>query len=66
VGDRCGTIANGGDGDLVIWDGDPLEPSTLPVTVLISGKEMSLATHQTELRDRYLPKAGLEGRAHRP
>jgi imidazolonepropionase-like amidohydrolase len=66
VADRCGTIANGRDGDLVIWDGDPLEPSTLPVTVLIAGKEMSLATHQTELRDRYLPKAGLEGRAHRP
>ena len=66
VADRCGTIANGRDGDLVIWDGDPLEPSTLPVTVLIAGKEMSLSTHQTELRDRYLPKAGLEGRAHRP
>jgi imidazolonepropionase-like amidohydrolase len=66
VADRCGTIANGRDGDLVIWDGDPLEPSTLPVTVLISGKEMSLSTHQTELRDRYLPKAGLEGGAHRP
>jgi imidazolonepropionase-like amidohydrolase len=66
VADRCGTIANGRDGDLVIWDGDPLEPSTLPVTVLIAGKEMSLVTHQTELRDRYLPRAGLEGRAHRP
>jgi imidazolonepropionase-like amidohydrolase len=66
VADRCGTIANGRDGDLVIWDGDPLEPSTLPVTVLIAGKEMSLVTHQTQLRDRYLPKAGLEGRAHRP
>lgn len=66
VADRCGTIANGRDADLVIWDGDPLEPSTLPVTVLISGKEMSLVTHQTQLRDRYLPKAGLEGRADRP
>jgi imidazolonepropionase-like amidohydrolase len=66
MADRCGTIANGRDADLVIWDGDPLEPSTLAVTVLIAGKEMSLVTHQTELRDRYLPKAGLEGRAHRP
>ena len=66
IADRCGTIANGRDADLVIWDGDPLEPSTLAVTVLIAGKEMSLVTHQTELRDRYLPKAGLEGRAHRP
>ncbi|MEA3176549.1 MAG: hypothetical protein QOI59_72 [Gammaproteobacteria bacterium] len=59
VADRCGTIANGRDGDLVIWDGDPLEPSTLPVTVLIAGKVMSLVTHQTELRDHYMPKAGL-------
>jgi imidazolonepropionase-like amidohydrolase len=59
VADHCGTIANGRDGDLVIWDGDPLEPSTLPVTVLIAGKVMSLVTHQTELRDRYMPKAGL-------
>jgi imidazolonepropionase-like amidohydrolase len=66
MADRCGTLASGRDADLVIWDGDPLEPATLAVTVLIAGKEMSLVTHQTELRDRYLPKAGLEGRAHRP
>ena len=66
VADRCGTIAPGRDGDLVIWDADPLEPATLPVTVLIAGKEMSLVTHQTELRDRYMPKAGLEVRVQRP
>jgi imidazolonepropionase-like amidohydrolase len=53
LGDRCGTLANGSDGDLVIWDGDPLEPGTLAVTVLVAGKEMSLVTHQTRLRDRY-------------
>ena len=66
IADRCGTIANGRDADLVIWDGDPLEPSTLAVTVLIAGKEVSPVTHQTELRDRYLSKAGLEGAAPRP
>jgi imidazolonepropionase-like amidohydrolase len=59
VADRCGSIASGRDGDLVIWDGDPLEPSSLPVTVLLAGKVTSLVTHQTELRDRYMPKAGL-------
>ena len=59
VADRYGTIAAGKDGDLVIWDGDPLEPSTLASTVLVNGREASLATHQTELRDRYMPRAGL-------
>lgn len=55
VGDRFGTIAVGMEGDLALWDGDPLEPSTLPVSVLVQGREVSLATHQTRLRDRYLP-----------
>jgi imidazolonepropionase-like amidohydrolase len=55
VADRCGTLEPGRDADLVIWDGDPLEPSSLPTNVFVAGKEVSLATHQTELRDRYLP-----------
>lgn len=56
VSDRGGTLAAGKDGDLVVWDGDPLEPSSLPVTVLIRGQQVSLVTHQSELRDRYLPR----------
>jgi hypothetical protein len=40
---------------VVIWDGDPLEPSSAPTTVLIQGREVSLTTRQTELRDRYMP-----------
>ena len=59
IAGRCGTIAPGKDGDLVLWDGDPLEPSSAAVTVLVAGKEVSLVTRQKELRDRYLPKAGL-------
>ncbi|MGH8176029.1 MAG: amidohydrolase family protein [Steroidobacter sp.] len=55
VSDRYGTIEPGKDGDLVIWDGDPLEPASLPATVFVQGKEASLVTHQSELRDRYLP-----------
>jgi imidazolonepropionase-like amidohydrolase len=55
VADRCGTIAPGLDADLVVWDGDPLEPSSLAATVFINGREVSLVTHQSELRDRYLP-----------
>lgn len=55
VADRYGTLAPGADADLVIWDGDPLEPSSLAATVLVNGREIPLTTHQSELRDRYLP-----------
>jgi imidazolonepropionase-like amidohydrolase len=63
---RCGTLSAGQDGDLVVWDGDPLEPSSAAVTVLVEGREVSLVTRQTELRDRYLPKAGLIATPRRP
>jgi imidazolonepropionase-like amidohydrolase len=66
IADRCGTIAPGKDGDLVLWDGDPLEPSSAAVTVLVAGKEVSLVTRQTELRDRYMQKAGLTAAPRRP
>ena len=66
VAGRCGTIAPGKDADLVVWDGDPLEPSSAAVAVLVAGKEVSLVTRQTELRDRYLPKAGLTAAPRRP
>jgi imidazolonepropionase-like amidohydrolase len=55
VAEHAGTIAPGKDADLVVWNGDPLEPSTLPTAVFIAGRDVSLATHQTLLRDRYLP-----------
>jgi imidazolonepropionase-like amidohydrolase len=55
VADRFGTLETGKDADLVIWDGDPLEPSSLPVAVFVQGKEISLVTHQSELRERYMP-----------
>jgi imidazolonepropionase-like amidohydrolase len=53
VGDRYGSLELGKAGDLVIWDGDPLEVSSRPVAVLIDGRSTSLTTRQTQLRDRY-------------
>jgi hypothetical protein len=49
---------------VVIWDGDPLEVTSVPVAMAIDGVEQPLASHQSRLRDRYrdldesdLPKA---------
>lgn len=53
--ERIGTLAAGADADLVLWDGDPLEPATAPAAVFIAGQEIPLRTRQTRLRDRYLP-----------
>jgi imidazolonepropionase-like amidohydrolase len=50
-----GTITPGTAADLVIWDGDPLEPSSAPVMVMIDGGAVSPVTRQTLLRDRYAP-----------
>jgi imidazolonepropionase-like amidohydrolase len=50
-----GTLAPGKSADLVIWDGDPLEPSSAPTLVMIDGAQVSPVTRQTLLRDRYAP-----------
>lgn len=51
----AGTLAGGADADLVIWDGDPLEPASAPSAVFVGGEEAPLTTRQTLLRDRYAP-----------
>lgn len=64
MGGKAGVLAPGALGDLVIWDGDPLEVGSTPVKVYIDGVEQPLDNHQSRLRDRYrdldesnLPKA---------
>lgn len=57
---HAGTLAPGAEADLVIWDGDPLEPASAPIAVFIAGVEQSLATRQTALRDRYAPRRASE------
>jgi len=50
-----GTLQPGMDADLVLWDGDPLEPMSAPVMVLVRGRQVSLETRQTLLEKRYRP-----------
>lgn len=61
---KAGVLAPGAVGDVVLWDGDPLELSSAPVEVWIDGVKQPLDNHQSRLRDRYkdldrtyLPKA---------
>jgi imidazolonepropionase-like amidohydrolase len=51
----AGALVPGAAADLVIWDADPLEPSSAPAAVMFGGHEISLQTRQTLLRDRYRP-----------
>jgi imidazolonepropionase-like amidohydrolase len=53
VSNHFGALKSGLDGDLVIWDGDPLEPSSAPAAVLVRGMSVSLATRQEALARRY-------------
>jgi imidazolonepropionase-like amidohydrolase len=54
-----GSLAPGKDADLVVWSGDPLEPLSAPVAVLVKGVQMPLRDRDLDLRDRYLkPKTG--------
>ena len=64
MGGKIGVLKPGAVGDVVIWDGDPLEVSSGAVRVFIDGVEQPLDNHRTRLRDRYrdldesdLPKA---------
>lgn len=51
---QFGSLTTGSIGDLVIWDGDPLDIMSAPTHVFINGEEQSLESRQTKLRDRYL------------
>lgn len=53
VGDRYGALATGYAGDVVIWDGDPLEVLSAPVAVVIDGVSQSMVSRQSRLAERY-------------
>ncbi|WP_423603418.1 amidohydrolase family protein [Sphingomonas sp. MS122] len=48
-----GTLSAGADADLVVWDGDPLEPSTNATAVIIEGRRVSARSRQDLLAERY-------------
>ena len=52
-GQDGGLIAEGAVADLVVWDGDPLEVTSLPIAVLIDGEPVSLDNRQAALARRY-------------
>jgi imidazolonepropionase-like amidohydrolase len=64
LGGEVGSLKAGARGDVVVWDGDPLEVTSGVEAVWIDGVRQPLTTRQTRLRDRYakpqegaLPKA---------
>ena len=54
-----GRLQKGMKADLVIWEGDPLEPSTFPSKVYINGNDMDLSTRLSRLTERYIDKRDL-------
>lgn len=54
MGGKAGVLKPGALGDVVLWDGDPLEAGSVPTRVYIGGVQQSLENHQTRLRDRYI------------
>ncbi|PKP91031.1 MAG: amidohydrolase [Alphaproteobacteria bacterium HGW-Alphaproteobacteria-16] len=64
MGSEYGSLRPGRRGDVVLWDGDPLEIGSAAVRVFIDGVEQPTATRQDQLKQRYftpgegeLPKA---------
>jgi imidazolonepropionase-like amidohydrolase len=53
ISDRAGSLEAGKDADLVIWSGDPFELTTAAEQVFIKGREMPMATRQSELLKKY-------------
>jgi imidazolonepropionase-like amidohydrolase len=64
VADRIGSLEPGKDADIVIWSGDPLEPTSAPTAILIKGVAMPLRSRDLDLRDRYLKAGALPAAYH--
>jgi imidazolonepropionase-like amidohydrolase len=50
---KVGSIERGKQADIVVWTGDPLEPSTQPIAILIKGAVQPMDSRAEELARRY-------------
>ena len=48
-----GSIETGKLADVIVWDGEPLEPSSFPKIVMIEGQLQDLSSRSTKLTERY-------------
>ena len=48
-----GSIESGKFADIIVWDGDPLEPSSFPKIVMIEGNCKILTSRSSKLTERY-------------
>lgn len=53
MGAATGSLERGKAADLVVWSGDPLEPLTQALTVIIAGREQPLDSRAQDLARRY-------------
>jgi imidazolonepropionase-like amidohydrolase len=56
LGARRGRIVAGQVADLVLWDSDPLEVTSVADRVWIAGRAVEMQSRQTQLRDRYFQR----------
>lgn len=65
LGGEIGSLRPGRNGDVVIWNGDPLELGTAVASVYVDGVKQPLHTRQDELLKRYLsPQEGALPKAY--
>ena len=54
--DNRGSIEAGKLADVIVWDGDPVEPASFPKIVMIEGKLQDLTSRSSKLTERYTNK----------
>ena len=53
--DRTGSLERGKLADIIVWDGDPLEPSSAPAVTIVGGRKLTEPTREQLLSRRYSP-----------